>query len=265
MTLLSPLRVVQITDIHLFADSNQRLLGLPTTESFQVVLNQIAALDPRADLLLLTGDLSQDGEPESYKLLQSLLNPLGIPTYWLPGNHDCLSAMEPILTCPVISPQKSFRLGGWHFLLLNSQVPGCVHGCLSANSLEWLEQELGTLAKCPTIVGLHHPPFIIGSNWLDGSTLQNSQDLFAVLDRHPQVQLVLFGHIHQEYSHQRQGIQYLGTPSTCIQFEPHSSDFALAQERPGFRLLHLYPDGTWWTAVKRTSYAHDLDLAAKGY
>jgi Icc protein len=265
MTSLSPLRVVQITDVHLFADSRQLLLGLPTTESFQVVLKQLDALAPRPDLLLLTGDLSQDGKPESYRMLQTLLSPLRIPTYWLPGNHDCLPAMEPILDCSVISPQKSFQAGGWCFVLLNSQVPGCVHGCLDTKSLEWLDQQLTAMSEYPALVGLHHPPFIIGSNWLDGSSLQNSHDLFAVLDRHPQVKLVMFGHIHQEYSQQRHGVQYLGTPSTCIQFEPHSSNFALDQEHPGFRLLHLYPDGTWWTRVERSSYFHELDFAARGY
>ncbi|UBF23971.1 3',5'-cyclic-AMP phosphodiesterase [Kovacikia minuta CCNUW1] len=265
MSVLSPLRVVQITDVHLFADSDQLLLGLPTTESFEVVLRQVATLDPAPDLIVLTGDLSQDGKPESYKLLRSLLKPLGIPVYWLPGNHDYLPAMEPILDGSVISSQKSFCVRGWCFLLLNSQVPGHVHGCLKQESLKWLDHQLTAMRDYPTLVGLHHPPFLVGSNWLDGSTLQNSSDLFSVLDRHPQVRLVVFGHIHQEYSHQRQGVQYLGTPSTCIQFEPHSSDFALDQERPGFRLLHLYPDGTWWTAVERTNYVHELDLVTRGY
>ncbi len=173
-----PLHVVQITDIHLFEHSNQRLLGLSTIESFQAVLEQVSALDPKPDLLLLTGDLSQDGKPESYKILQNLLLPLGIPTYWLPGNHDCFATMEPILKVPPIFPQKAFQVGGWSFLLLNSQVPNCVHGQLSPPSLEWLDQQLQAVKESPTIVGLHHPPFIVESDWLDSSTLQNSQDLF---------------------------------------------------------------------------------------
>ncbi len=265
MTLLSPLRVVQMTDAHLFADGNQRLLGLPTLESFQAVLDQVNSLEHKPDLILLTGDLSQDGTPESYQKLQRWLTPLNIPTYWLPGNHDFLPAMEQVLDDRVISPEKSFEVGGWHFLLLNSQVSGCVHGYLTRETLNWLDKHLKGLRNRPTLVGLHHPPFAVGSDWLDGSTLKNPEELFAVLDRHPQVKLVLFGHIHQEYSRQRRQVQYLGTPSTCIQFEPGSEDFALGDECPGFRLLHLYPDGRWWTVVKRTSYLHQLDLAARGY
>ncbi len=265
MPLFSPLRVVQITDIHLFAKTDQQLLGLPTRESFQVVLQQVSQLDPKPDLLLLTGDLSQDGRPESYQMLHDLLAPLGIPTYWLPGNHDCVPAMEQVLQGGVMAPQKSFQVAGWHFLLLNSQVPGRVHGELAPETLAWLDQELRAVGDTPALVSFHHPPFVVGSTWLDGSSLQNPKALFAVLDRYPQVKLVLFGHIHQEYSQRRRGVQYLGTPSTCIQFEPGSTDFALDTQQPGFRLLHLYPNGTWWTAVERASCMLKPDMAAMGY
>jgi Icc protein len=265
MTLPSPLRVAQITDAHLFADDSQQLLGVPTRDSFLAVLEQVASLKYQPDLILLTGDLSQDSKPDSYKFLQSLLVPLQVPTYWLPGNHDSLAAMEQILNCKIISPQKSFKLAGWHFLLLNSQVPGCVHGYLSRQDLIWLDKQLVIAGDCPIVLGLHHPPFAVGSEWLDESTLKNPEDLFAVLDRHPQVKLVLFGHIHQEFSQRRRGVQYFGTPSTCIQFKPGSSDFAIEDKAPGFRLLHLYPDGSWWTAIEQASYWHQLDLAAKGY
>ena len=91
-----PLLIAQITDIHLFADENQELLGLATTQSFQAVLERLS-LQPQLDLLLLTGDLAQDGKPESYQHVQNLLSPFCIPTYWLPGNHDCLPAMEQVL------------------------------------------------------------------------------------------------------------------------------------------------------------------------
>ena len=264
MTLL-PLRIVQLTDMHLFAENCRQLLGLPTLESFQAVVRHVALLQPQPDRLLLTGDLSQDGKPESYALLQAMLAPLAIPSYWLPGNHDRLPAMEQVLNKGLMSAQKAFQAGGWQFILLDSQVLGCVHGCLSAATLDWLDHQLSAFGALPTLISLHHPPFLVGSDWLDSSMLQNPDALFAVLDRHPQVKLVLFGHIHQEYSQTRRGVQYLGTPSTCIQFEPHSVEFALDQQQPGFRLLDLYPDGQWQTAVERSSYVPQLDLAATGY
>lgn len=265
MVQVSSLVVAQITDIHLFSEAHQQLLGLPTADSFQAVVAQLKALKPRPDLLLLTGDLSQDGKPASYARLQQLLVPLNIPVYWLPGNHDCLPTMEQALAHPLVSPKKSFLAGNWRFLLLNSQVPGCVHGHLSQNNLDWLEQQLYQDPEHPTLVALHHPPFQVHSDWLDSSTLRNPEDLFAVLHYHPQVKLVVFGHIHQEFSRCHRNVTYLGSPSTSIQFEPESQHFSLGQQTPGFRLFSLHSDGTWDSQVKRVAYAHCLDLAATGY
>lgn len=265
MDQVSPLSIAQLTDIHLFADENQELLGLPTTQSFQAVIERVQTLRPQPDLLLLTGDLSQDGTPKSYERVQNLLSPLATPTYWLPGNHDRLSAMQQVLNRAPVSPEKVFQRSGWHFLLIKSCVPGCVHGHLSPETLDWLHFRLGLVGNQPTLIALHHPPFAINSQWLDSSTLQNPEELFAVLDRHPQVKLVLFGHIHQEFNRQRHGVHYLGTPSTCIQFAPQSSNFSLDREEPGFRLLNLYPDGSWETWIERVNYPHQLDLAATGY
>lgn len=265
MNQVSPLSIAQITDIHLFADENQKLLSLATTQSFQAVIERLQKLRPQLDLLLLTGDLSQDGTLESYERVQNLLIPLDLPTYWLPGNHDCLSVMQQVLNSAPVSPRKAFAQGGWNFILINSGVPGRVHGHLSPETLDWLDFRLELLGNEPTLIALHHPPFAVNSDWLDASTLQNPQELFVVLDRYPQVKLVLFGHIHQEFNRQRNGVHYLGSPSTSIQFEPQSSSFSLDNEEPGFRLLKLYPNGSWITKIQRVAYVHQLDLAATGY
>ncbi|MCU0552340.1 MAG: 3',5'-cyclic-AMP phosphodiesterase [Leptolyngbya sp. Prado105] len=258
-----PLRIAQVTDLHLFAESDQCLLGMPTLRSLNVLITQLRQLAPQPDLLLLTGDLSQDGSADSYHHVQRLLSPLGIATYWLPGNHDRVEIMERSLT--QFHADKSFRKRNWQFILLNSQDPGCVHGRISKESLNWLDRQLAQNPNVPTLVSLHHPPFLVNSTWLDTSTLQNSPELFKVLDRHAQVKLVVFGHIHQEFQHQRKAVTYLGTPSTCIQFARASDKFALGEEEPGFRLLELYSDGTWKSQVKRVEFSYQLDLAATGY
>ncbi|MBE9013968.1 3',5'-cyclic-AMP phosphodiesterase, partial [Pseudanabaenaceae cyanobacterium LEGE 13415] len=255
----SPLRIAQVTDLHLFAKSDQCLLGLPTLRSLKALIEQFHPLHPKPDLLLLTGDLSQDGSMESYDRLQTLFSPLQIPTYWLPGNHDCVEAMERSLT--EFLPDKTFEQGGWRFLLLNSQVPGCVHGRLSIDTLDWLDRQLAEHPNLPTLVSLHHPPFTVNSTWLDSSVLQNPDEFLEILDRHPQVKLVVFGHIHQEFQHQRNKVTFLGTPSTSIQFAKESDEFALGHEMPGFRLIQLYPNGTWTSQVERVKFNYALDLA----
>ncbi|MCY7393417.1 MAG: 3',5'-cyclic-AMP phosphodiesterase [Leptolyngbyaceae cyanobacterium CAN_BIN12] len=259
------LLVAQITDTHLFADDQTKLLGLQTFASFQAVIEQLKSLERRPDLLLLTGDLSQDGTAKSYEVLQEMLSPLAIPAYWVPGNHDCPKTMAQVLTRSPISSQKSIYVGPWQIVLLDSSVPGCVHGYLSADSLKWLDQELIQSHGAPTLIAFHHPPFLSGSNWMNDIGLLNPEDFFEVCDRHPHVKLVLFGHIHQDFSRQRHQVHYLGTPSTCIQFKPNSINFTLDEEQPGLRLVTLYPDGTWESQVERVAHSCNLDFAAAGY
>ncbi len=261
----SSLLVAQITDTHLYADAQKELLGLRTSRSLQAVIDQVNALERRPDLLLLTGDLSQDGTAKSYELLQELLSPLAIPAYWVPGNHDCPKTMAQVLMRSPISPQKSFRADSWHIVLLDSSVFGCVHGSLTAKSLAWLDQELSQSQGAPTLIAFHHPPFLNGSDWMNDIGLLNAEDFFAVCDRHPHVKVVLFGHIHQNFSRQRNRVNYLGTPSTCIQFKPNSDKFALDEEQPGLRLVTLYSDGKWESHVERVFHSCDLDFAAAGY
>ncbi len=250
---VSTITIAQVTDMHLFASEQQELLGMPTTESFHAVIERLTKLRDELDLLLLTGDLSGDSTPQSYSNLQNLLSPLFLPSYWLPGNHDDFAIMNEVLNLGLVSRRKSFERGEWNFILIDSSVAGKIHGYLRSETLEWLDLQLSMSVNKPTAVALHHPPFKVNSCWLDDSSLQNSEEFFAVLDKYPQVRLVLFGHIHQEFYTQRQGVDYLGTPSTCVQFQPKSKKFALDQKPPGFRLMKLYPNGTWQTWVERVT------------
>jgi len=244
------LLVAQITDLHLFAEVDKQMFGCTTAGTFRSVIERLKQLEPQPDLLLLTGDLSQDETTASYKQLQNLLVPLSIPAYWLPGNHDNLAVMEQVLDQPPVFPEKTFSVGGWQFILLSSLVPGCVYGELSQASLAWLEQQL-QLSTQPTLVSLHHPPCLIHSEWMDAIALKNPAEFLAVLDRYPQVKLVVFGHIHQAFDQERQGVRYLGSPSTCVQFQPETQEFVIDSIQPGFRLLALSPDSSYATKIER--------------
>ncbi len=262
----SGLRVIQLTDIHLFATSDQALMGIATRASLLPIVAQIAQVQPAPHFLLLTGDLSQDGSPESYRQLVELLQPLNLPIYWLPGNHDCFEVMERSLTIAPFRADKSFTQSGWQFLLLNSQIPGDVPGHLSSTTLEWLQLELAAHPERPTTIAFHHPPMSLNTEWLDSSALQNPEELFQIVDRHPQVKLVLFGHIHQEVEEVRSGVTYLGCPSTCFQFARDHQNFTLdIDQYPGFRILDLGADGSWRTEVRRVDCQMKAIATPKGY
>jgi Icc protein len=249
----SPLLIAQLTDTHLFADGSQEMLGCRTNHSFRAVVADISQLQPQPDVLLLTGDLSQDETLESYVYLRSLIEPLNIPTYWIPGNHDQgLADLEQGLNSALILPDKHFQKGEWNFILLNTMMIGKVQGRLSVAELTRLEEQLH-LHHQPTIAVLHHPPLPVGAECMDQIRLENSDELFEIIDRFPQVKIVLFGHIHHAFEQLRHSVRYVGTPSTCVQLKPKSEVFTIDARPPGFRLLRLYPDGQYETEVRRVA------------
>jgi 3',5'-cyclic-AMP phosphodiesterase len=244
------LLVAQLTDTHLFADGTKTMFDCVTNQTFAAVIQRLAQVQPRPDLLLLTGDISQDDTAASYEYARSLIGPLQIPTYWLRGNHDQNGAAIAQLNGDVISAEKSFEQAGWRFILLDSMVPGQPGGRLVESQLAYLEQQLQD--KKPTLVAVHHHPIACGVEHMDAMALANADELFVILGRYPQVKLVISGHIHQEFAAQRDGVTYLSAPSTCIQLKPNQVEIELDTDRtPGFRLLRLYPDGRFETEVCR--------------
>ena len=89
---------------------------------------------------------------------------------------------------------------------------------------------------------------------------------FAIVDRHPQVRVILWGHVHQEFAQRRNEVLLLAAPSTCLQFLPGSERFAVEEIPPGYRWLDLYPDGTLKTGIERLAQMPgSIDLSARGY
>jgi Icc protein len=245
--------VLQLTDTHLFADEEGVMAGMQTVKSFQTIIERILALPHQPDLVLLTGDLSQDESAGSYHRLREAINALGIPAYAIPGNHDVIPVMAPILQGGQFRAGRSLQQQ-WNLVLLDSVVPGQIAGRLAETELAFLDEQLAAYPNLPALVTLHHPPCLINSTWMDDIGLLNAEEFFAVLDRHPQVKLVVFGHIHQNFEGERKGVRYLGAPSACVQFKPRSETFSLDETLPGYRLLTLHSDGQFDTIVQRVPF-----------
>mgnify|MGYP000104853465 CR=1 FL=1 len=261
------IRILQITDTHLFAGKDETLLGINTWASYQAVLAAILEEKRPCDLIVATGDLAQDHSSEAYQHFAEGISRLDAPCVWLPGNHDFQPAMFSALQEAGISPSKQVLLGEhWQILLLDSQVFGVPHGELSEYQLEWLERKLSENRHRHTFLLLHHHPLPAGCSWLDQHSLRNAAALDRVLQNYPGVQHLLCGHIHQEMDVDWKGRRLMATPSTCVQFKPHCANFTLDTIAPGWRWITLNADGTLSTEVCRlpdTAFSPDTD--SEGY
>ena len=233
-------RILQITDTHLFAGETDTLLGINTLHSYHAVLDAIVIQQLPADLIVATGDLVQDQSTRAYQRFTDGIARLPAPCVWLPGNHDYQPSMAQELAAAGISPSKQVLLGDqWQILLLDSQVQSVPHGELSDDQLIWLDNCLAQQPDRHTVVMLHHHPLASGCTWLDQHSLRNSHMLAEVLTRYQNIEGILCGHIHQDLDVMWNGIRMLATPSTCVQFKPHCTNFTLDTAAPGWRYLEL--------------------------
>ncbi|AWC92804.1 TPA: 3',5'-cyclic-AMP phosphodiesterase [Morganella morganii subsp. morganii] len=233
-------RILQITDTHLFAGETDTLLGINTLSSYHAVLDAIVKQQLPADLIVATGDLVQDQSTRAYQRFTDGIARLPAPCVWLPGNHDYQPSMAQELAAAGISPSKQVLLGDqWQILLLDSQVQSVPHGELSDDQLIWLDNCLAQQPDRHTVVMLHHHPLASGCTWLDQHSLRNSHMLAEVLTRYQNIEGILCGHIHQDLDVMWNGIRMLATPSTCVQFKPHCTNFTLDTAAPGWRYLEL--------------------------
>lgn len=264
---VSAVRLLQITDTHLFADPDGRLLGLRTRPTFESVLTRALAAHPETDRLMLTGDLGQDESPAAYRFLRQRLLTVGIPSTCIPGNHDTPELMQELVVPGRIDIDPSVQIGAWNLVLLDSTVPMQPGGHLDADQLEHLDATLARHPERHALVCLHHQPLPIGSRWMDTMALDNGDAFFAVIDRHPQVRCILWGHVHQEFNARRKGVHLLASPSTCVQFTPGSDGFSLDSATPGYRWLDLHENGEIATGVERIdAYPDALDFTqVNGY
>src|SRR5574344_689635 len=177
--------------MHLFGHENDCLLGIDTAYSFQAVIDAVRQQNIAFDIILATGDLSQDYSYDSYKRFAEMVKQLEKPVFWLPGNHDDGPLMRRIMPEFGVSIARNIIIGEWQFIMLNTQVYSVPHGWILPDQHE----------------------------------LKNKNELLDLVYKHPQVKLVLCGHVHQETDFVSNNVRFISSPSTSIQFEPLSFTF----------------------------------------
>jgi 3',5'-cyclic-AMP phosphodiesterase len=259
------LRLVQITDSHLGARPGTRLLNIDTDRSFESVVALVRAQQPHIDVLLATGDLSDQGDARAYQRFLAATGDLGAAQRWLPGNHDIPSAMRAFLQDDR-RMQRNLVVGAWQIIMLDSTIPGAIGGNLAAAELAALRACLAAEPQRHALICVHHHVLPVGSAWIDPQRIANGEQFWNELAAFPQVRGVLSGHVHQDTESWRGTVRVMTSPSTSVQFARNSDDFRVDTQSPGYRWLDLHADGRIDTGVERvTGIEFHVDLTASGY
>lgn len=253
--------LLHVSDTHLLAGG--ALLGgrFNVAANLERTLERIRTMQPRPDAIIVTGDLTDLGEPDAYVSLRAQFEPVaaevGAPLIWVAGNHDERPAMREHLLdeAPTEEPITGvWNLGGLRIIALDSTVPGWHHGDLDDAQLEWLRAELATRAPLGTILALHHPPLPSHIPFFDILELRN-QAAFADAIRGTDVRAILAGHLHYSTSGTFAGIPVSVASATCYTMDLARPDLEVNGMDAGqaFHLVHVWDDTITHAVVPITS------------
>ncbi|MGH6912434.1 MAG: phosphodiesterase [Geminicoccales bacterium] len=194
--------IAQISDLHFLPRGTLAFGAVDTAGCLARAILHLNALAPQPDAVLITGDLTSDGDATVWAELIPMLERLRAPIYPLPGNHDKRELMRAAFARRGLFPADgplcfALDLGALRLIGLDSLIEGEPGGRLGRAQLAWLDQRLGDQPERPTMVALHHPPFPTGIDHMDAMRLEDGPALALVIGRHPQVLRVLCGHVHR--------------------------------------------------------------------
>ncbi|WP_029004745.1 phosphodiesterase [Azorhizobium doebereinerae] len=245
--------IAQLTDTHVRLPGRLAYGVVDTGAYLERAAARLRALSPRPDVVLVTGDLTDFDKPEEYGRFRSLTAQLPMPIYPVPGNHDSSTGLRAAF------PEIAARASGGpdskvnyvveehavRLVMLDSSVRGKPHGELGRRALAWLDGQLAVAPERPTLIALHHPPFLTGIRHMDVQNLADAAALEEVVAKHPQVLGLVCGHVHRAVT-----TSFAGRPATIGPAPAHAVSLALGPDAPpSFHMeppamsLHRFADG----------------------
>ncbi len=188
--------IAQLSDVHI----GRRRGG--TGERFAQTIDEINAMSRQPDLVLVTGDLTETGEPAEWAEFNRSIDALRAPWEAIRGNHD--RGIEPL------AGHRGTDAGPLHLVLVDSSSDE-----FTVDDADWLDGHLRGHAERPTVIAIHHPPFESGIWWMDCVGLRGADRFEEVVRRHHQVRHVMSGHVHRPISTNWAGCMLTVCPSTA--------------------------------------------------
>lgn len=243
--------IAHLSDSHLRPDGQLYEGVVDSNAMFAAAVMQVNALHPQPDLVILSGDLTENGTAAEYGVARQILAGLQAPLLLLAGNHD---QREPMRAAFADNPYMAAAgplhgvvtdLGPVRVIALDVTVPGYHHGEVTSAALTWLEATLAEDRDRPTLIVMHQPPFSTGIAFMDQYRCFGDEGLKTLLARYPAVERVACGHVHRFLLRRFGTVLACTAPSTttaiALRLDPASPP-ASQIDPPAF-LLHHWREG----------------------
>ena len=257
--------LAQLTDLHCVARGRPAMGRCETNMLTERALLAVRAFRPAVDAMLITGDLTDNGLAVEYAELSAILaRTAEVPVYVIPGNHDRREGVKAGLAhLPGVLEHTHFvqyvvENLPVRVVMLDTVVPGAGHGELCAERLAWLDATLAAAPERPTLIGMHHPPFVCGIRHMDKINLRDIDAFTAVIAKHPQVRRIVCGHHHRPIT-----VSVAHAIASIAPSVAHQSALDLFSDAPGMWKfeppafqLHLWLNGA---IVSHTAYVESYE------
>jgi 3',5'-cyclic AMP phosphodiesterase CpdA len=226
--------IAHISDPHIVEHPKLCYDKVDTRANLACVLARINSMQPKPDLVVLTGDLVDEPTAAAYETLRETLACLSVPLILLPGNHDDRELLAESLPDQVHLPRGGEKA---HFIIDRTDtplivgfdivVPGSEHAHVGEEDLAWLARALRRRPPRPTMLMIHHPPVHTGLAFMDAMQPALDPRFESLIARHREVKLIVCGHVHRAVDTMFGGARVAVAGSTGFQFE-----FALDPDKP---------------------------------
>lgn len=174
-------RFALLTDIHI----------TPNTTSAADLQNSVSQINRTSgiDFVLVSGDITEEGDRESLKKAKSILDELKMKYYIIPGNHDTKWSESGATYFATLFGDERFKFEyeGYLFLGFNSgPLLRMADGHVSPQDIIWLKEELKKAGKEQPVVLVTHYPLQEGDvdNWYDVTDAIRPYNIRVVLGGH---------------------------------------------------------------------------------
>jgi 3',5'-cyclic-AMP phosphodiesterase len=216
--------VAQISDFHVDTRVQTPTGEVDTCERLRHAVAHLNGLRPIPDVVLVTGDLTEAGTVAQYAIVRQTLAKLRMPHYLIPGNHDDRENLR-----AVFSDHRYLSKAGefvqyvvehheLRFIALDTLVPGADDGRVCAQRRAWLAARLSEAPERPTLIFMHHPPFLTGLAVFDRVALDGAEALGEIVAQHTQIVAITCGHVHRPIKLHWRGTLACTAPSISFQY-----------------------------------------------
>jgi len=243
--------IAQLSDPHVAVAGTHFHDLYHTIDKLKAAIERVNTLSPRPDFVVMTGDLVNSGSLEEYAVFRDIMDNLDIPVFLGIGNHDNRDNFRQAFADTDYLPADGFIQYVWkkdnlRLLMLDTHVPGHHHGILCEDRLKWLDETLAQDPDIPTVIFMHHPPFITGIKAMDDMGLKDADAFGKIIEKHSQIIHLFCGHLHRSITSEFYGTPAQICPSTSHKVVLHleKDSYLATVDEPAEILLHIWLNET---------------------